>query len=48
MEENDPDLTLLADDSFKVGQVLEVLQLKLAKREVDISALEKGGIKVSR
>ncbi|NKB61901.1 MAG: YajQ family cyclic di-GMP-binding protein [Gammaproteobacteria bacterium] len=47
VEENDPDLTVFADDRFKVSQVLEVLQLKLSKREVDIGALEKGEVKVS-
>ena len=45
--EKDPLLTIHADDDFKVGQVVDVLQLKLAKRSVDITCLEKGEVKVS-
>lgn len=47
VEENDPLLTVRADDDYKVGQVVDVLQLKLAKRAVDIACLEKGEVKVS-
>ncbi|MDD9858690.1 MAG: DUF520 family protein, partial [Gammaproteobacteria bacterium] len=36
-----------ADDDYKVGQVVDVLQLKLAKRAVDVACLEKGEVKVS-
>lgn len=47
VEASDPMLTIHAEDDYKVGQVLEVLQLKLAKRTVDITCLEKGEVKVS-
>ena len=47
VEESDPNLTLYGEDDFKVGQVLDILNLKLAKRSVDISCLEKGETKVS-
>jgi len=47
VEENDPLLTVRADDDYKVGQVVDVLQLKLAKRAVDVACLEKGEVKVS-
>ncbi len=47
VDEKDPLLTIHADDDFKVGQVVDVLQLKLAKRSVDISSLEKSAVKVS-
>ncbi len=45
--ETNPLLTIHADDEFKVGQVVDVLQLKLAKRSVNIACLEKGEVKVS-
>jgi uncharacterized protein YajQ (UPF0234 family) len=41
IEEADPKLTLHADDTFKVHQVMDVLMLKLAKRGVDVNALDK-------
>ena len=47
VEESDPNLTIYGEDDFKVGQVLDILQLKLTKRSVDISCLEKGETKVS-
>ena len=47
IDEKDPLLTIHADDDFKVGQVVDVLQLKLAKRSVDLACLEKGEVKVS-
>lgn len=47
IEESDPTLTLTGDDDFKVGQMLEILQLKLAKRSVDLEALDKSEIKES-
>ena len=46
VEEKDPLLTVHAEDDFKVGQVVDVLQLKLAKRTVNIACLEKGEVKV--
>ena len=47
VEESDPLLTIHAEDDFKAGQVVEVLQLKLAKRSVDVACLKKGEVKVS-
>jgi uncharacterized protein YajQ (UPF0234 family) len=35
-------LSAFADDEFKIGQVLEVLRGRLAKRNVDVRALEPG------
>ena len=37
-------LTVYADDEFKLGQVLDVLRQRLAKRNVDVRALESGAI----
>jgi cyclic-di-GMP-binding protein len=37
-------LTAFADDDFKLSQVLDVLTGKLAKRNIDVRALDKGNI----
>jgi uncharacterized protein YajQ (UPF0234 family) len=37
-------LTVYADDEFKLGQVLDVLRARLAKRNVDVRALEPGAM----
>lgn len=37
-------LTLISDDEFKLGQLLDVLQSKLVKREVSLKALKPGKI----
>ncbi len=47
VKESDPDLTLFGDDEFKIGQILEILQLKLAKRGVDLDCLERESINKS-
>lgn len=47
IDESDPKLTLHGEDDFKVSQMLEILQLKLAKRNVDLGHLEKGEVKQS-
>ena len=47
IEHSDPNLTLHGDDDFKVAQILDVLQLKLAKREIDLGSLDKGEVKES-
>ena len=47
IEESDPVLTLHGDDDYKVGQMLDILQLKLAKRGVDLQCLEHGEVKQS-
>ncbi|HXJ51294.1 MAG TPA: YajQ family cyclic di-GMP-binding protein [Burkholderiales bacterium] len=38
------DLTVFADDEFKLGQVMDVLRQRLAKRSVDVRCLESGSI----
>jgi cyclic-di-GMP-binding protein len=38
------DLTVFADDEFKLGQVMDVLRNRLAKRSVDVRSLEPGSI----
>jgi hypothetical protein len=37
-------LTVFADDEFKLGQVLDVLRARLAKRGVDVRCLELGAL----
>jgi uncharacterized protein YajQ (UPF0234 family) len=37
-------LTVYADDEFKLGQVTDVLRGRLAKRNVDVRALEVGAV----
>ena len=37
-------LSAFADDEFKLGQVLDVLRGRLAKRNVDVRALEPGAL----
>jgi len=44
IEQADTVLTLFADDEFKLGQVYDVLIGKLAKRNVDVRALDKGKV----
>ena len=44
VEQNELALTVFADDEFKLGQVLDVLRQRLAKRNVDVRALEPGAI----
>jgi len=44
VEQKDLDLTVFADDEFKLGQVMDVLRARLAKRNVDVRALEPGTI----
>jgi uncharacterized protein YajQ (UPF0234 family) len=38
------DLTVFADDEFKLGQVMDVLRGRLAKRSVDVRHLESGNV----
>jgi cyclic-di-GMP-binding protein len=42
IEQADTSLILFADDDFKLGQVYDVLIGKLAKRNVDVRALDQG------
>ena len=44
VELNELVLTVYADDEFKLGQVMDVLRGRLAKRNVDVRALESGAI----
>ena len=44
VELNELALTVYADDEFKLGQVMDVLRTRLAKRNVDVRALESGAI----
>ncbi len=41
VEQADYKLTMYADDEFKLGQVLDILMAKLAKRSVDVRCLDK-------
>jgi uncharacterized protein YajQ (UPF0234 family) len=38
------DLTVFADDEFKLGQVLDVLRGRMTKRNIDIRSLELGAV----
>ena len=42
IELKDLELTVFADDDFKLGQVMDVLRARLAKRNVDARSLEPG------
>ena len=44
VEQNELLLTVYADDEFKLGQVIDVLRARLAKRNVDVRSLEPGAI----
>jgi cyclic-di-GMP-binding protein len=44
IELNELALSVYADDEFKLGQVMDVLRARLAKRNVDARALELGAI----
>jgi cyclic-di-GMP-binding protein len=42
VEEAELDLAVFADDDFKLGQVMDVLRARLAKRNVDARCLDPG------
>jgi uncharacterized protein YajQ (UPF0234 family) len=44
VEQHELALTVYADDEFKLGQVMEVLRARLAKRNVDVRCLEPGTV----
>ena len=44
MRQNELVLSVFADDEFKLGQVMDVLRGRLAKRNVDVRCLEPGAI----
>jgi hypothetical protein len=44
IEQKELELTVFADDEFKLGQVTDVLRQRLAKRNVDVRCLELGEV----
>ena len=44
IEQKEMELSVFADDNFKLGQVMDVLRNRLAKRNVDVRSLELGTI----
>jgi cyclic-di-GMP-binding protein len=44
VEQKELDLTVFADDEFKLGQVMDVLRARLARRNVDVRCLEPGTV----
>jgi uncharacterized protein YajQ (UPF0234 family) len=44
VEQSDLVLTVFADDAYKLGQVIDVLRARMAKRGVDIRCLEEAEI----
>ncbi|HEX5477982.1 MAG TPA: YajQ family cyclic di-GMP-binding protein [Burkholderiales bacterium] len=44
IEQKELELSVFADDEFKLGQVMDVLRNRLAKRNVDVRSLEPGAI----
>ena len=44
IEQKEMELSVFADDEFKLGQVMDVLRTRLAKRNVDVRSLELGTI----
>lgn len=44
IEQKEFELTVFADDEFKLGQVTDVLRQRLAKRNVDVRCLELGEV----
>ena len=44
VEQDDLSLAVFADDEFKLGQVLDVLRARMAKRNIDVRSLEIGAL----
>ena len=44
VEQNELALTVFADDEFKLGQVMDVLRGRLAKRNIDMRCLDLGAV----
>jgi uncharacterized protein YajQ (UPF0234 family) len=44
IEHKERELIVFADDEFKLGQVMDVLRGRLAKRNVDVRSIEPGAI----
>ncbi|MGW8309955.1 MAG: YajQ family cyclic di-GMP-binding protein [Thiogranum sp.] len=47
VEHGGEQLTLLADNEFQLGQVRDILHLKLAKRGIDLGSLEEGKVEIT-
>lgn len=44
VERNESQLVVFADDEFKLGQAVDILHAKLAKRKVDLGSLQAGSV----
>lgn len=44
VEQTDLQLTVFADDDFKLEQILDIMRTKLTKRSIDVRCLDKGQI----
>ncbi len=44
VEQENYHLTIYADDEFKLGQILNILMGKSAKRGIDVRCMDKGGV----
>jgi uncharacterized protein YajQ (UPF0234 family) len=44
IEQKELELTVFGDDEFKLGQVMDVLRGRLAKRNIDVRCLELGSV----
>ena len=44
IEQKELELSVYADDNFKLGQVMDVLRNRLAKRNVDVRSIELGAL----
>lgn len=47
VEQNERELSIIADAEFQIGQVLDILQGKLTKRGIDIDCLELGDVETT-
>lgn len=47
VEQKDALLIIRADNAFQIDQVLDILYKKLAKRNIDVAALDKGEVQTS-
>ena len=47
VEQNERELTIVAEAEFHIGQVLDILQGKITKRGIDIDCLDLGDIETS-
>ena len=47
VEHTDSQITVKADNEFQLGQVKDILHLKLAKRKIDIQSLKEGKVETT-